>query len=101
MAVGGRERVTVRVGNRRIPVPRSRAVRVLLGSSLVTVGIVGIPFPIVGLWMVPPGLILLSKDSHRVRRLRRRGEVWALRRWRRQGAKQTGTGPADPLASAN
>lgn len=73
---------TIRVGNRRIPLPRSRAVRTVLGSGFVVVGVLGLPFPIVGLWMIGPGLMVLSHDSHRLRRLRRRGEVWGFRKMR-------------------
>jgi hypothetical protein len=32
--------------------------------------------------MVPAGLVVLSVDSHRVRRFRRRNEVRTLRWWR-------------------
>jgi len=81
-------RTTVRFGNHRIPVPSSRVARIAIGWSLIVVGIVGIPFPIIGPWMVPPGLLILSNDSHRARRFRRRSEVWGLRRWRAYRARR-------------
>jgi hypothetical protein len=62
---------------------------VILGSGLVAGGIVGF-LPVVGFWMVPLGLMVLSVDSKVVRRGRRRLEVrWG--RWRkRRVASQSG-----------
>ena len=73
-----------------------------LGYSLIIIGIVGIPLPIIGPSLVPPGLLVLSKDSHRVRRFRRRSEVWALRRWRAYRARRALVQREDgaPLARA-
>ncbi|HTO41508.1 MAG TPA: hypothetical protein VL026_11075 [Rhizomicrobium sp.] len=36
--------------------------------------------PILGFWMLPLGLLILSVDYHPVRRLRRKIEVWWGRR---------------------
>ena len=47
--------------------------------------------PVLGLWMVPLGLLVLSYDVPGVRRWRRRFEVWFFRWWRGQtprGARQ-------------
>ena len=74
---------TVRFGSRRIPLPRSRPARVALGSSIIVVGVVGFALPIIGLWMIGPGMVVLSHDSHRLRRFRRRSEVWGIRRLRK------------------
>ncbi len=65
--------------------PNSRSVRVALGTALVIMGIFGW-LPIIGFWMIPLGLLVLSVDFHYVRRFRRRLEVWlGGRRRRRQG----------------
>ncbi len=69
----------IRLFNRSVPVPGSRFARRLLGGALVVGGILGF-LPILGFWMVPLGLIVLSIDSSVVRRWRRRTEIWVARR---------------------
>jgi hypothetical protein len=81
---------SIRLGGRTIPMPASRWVRIALGSALVLAGIAGF-LPILGFWMVPLGLLILSIDLPLVRRWRRRTAVWfernfpgvtaRLRRW--------------------
>ena len=66
---------TFRFGNRRIALPASRLVRIVMGVALVAGGILGF-LPVVGFWMIPLGLLVLSVDLPVVRRLRRRVEVW-------------------------
>ncbi|MDR7027378.1 hypothetical protein [Rhizobium rosettiformans] len=74
------------LGGLEIPVPRSRTGRIVTGSALVGGGILGF-LPILGFWMIPLGLIVLSHDLPAVRRRRRRMTVW----WsRRQAAKRNG-----------
>ncbi len=64
--------------------PRSRAARVSIGVVLVIGGCLGF-LPILGFWMIPLGLIVLSYEFATVRRWRRRGEVWwGTRRGRRK-----------------
>jgi len=71
---------TVRIGNRRIRLPRARWLRITIGIAFVLGGILSF-LPILGLWMLPVGLLVLSQDVPTVRRWRRRSEVkWA--RWR-------------------
>lgn len=70
----------VRVADRELPLPRSRIARIAIGVGLVFFGILGF-LPILGFWMVPLGLVVLSIDVPIVRRWRRRAEVWVLRRW--------------------
>jgi hypothetical protein len=53
-----------------------------VGVVLVLGGLVGF-LPILGFWMVPLGLIVLSYDFPSVRRLRRRMTVWLMRLWHR------------------
>jgi purine-cytosine permease-like protein len=59
---------------RRIPVPRNIVLRVGLGVALVFGGAVGF-LPIVGYWMLPFGLLILSIDFPPVRRFQRRMTV--------------------------
>lgn len=69
----------VRFGNRVIDLPGSRIVRIALGVVLVFLGLLGF-LPILGFWMVPLGLIILSADIAAVRRINRRVSV-AVSRW--------------------
>jgi hypothetical protein len=48
---------------------------------LILFGCVGF-LPVLGFWMVPLGLVILSVDMPAVRRWRRRAEVAVLRRYR-------------------
>ena len=64
----------VRIANHSLKVPGNPTVRRLLGAALIIGGILGF-LPVLGFWMVPLGLIILSIDSSRVRRLRRQIEV--------------------------
>ncbi|OLP58607.1 hypothetical protein BJF93_17325 [Xaviernesmea oryzae] len=74
------------MGRLSMPLPRTRAPRIALGTGLVFGGCLGF-LPILGFWMVPVGLVVLSQDIAYVRRRRRRVTVW----WaRRQRAKQMG-----------
>ena len=75
------KRAKIRVGRYSIPIPATRRQRTFVGVGLVAGGVVGF-LPIVGFWMLPLGLVVLSVDSPSVRRLRRRAEVrWG--KWRR------------------
>lgn len=55
--------------------PRSRVGRIATGSALVVGGTLGF-LPILGFWMVPVGLVVLSHDLPAVRRQRRRLVIW-------------------------
>ena len=65
---------TIQFGKKRITLPGSRIARVLIGSLLVVGGVLGF-LPVLGFWMVPLGLIVLSIDLPFVRRWRRRVTV--------------------------
>lgn len=52
------------------------------GAALIGGGMLGF-LPVLGFWMIPLGLVVLSVDSHPIRRHRRRAEVWWGRRRRR------------------
>ena len=71
---------SVRLGGYRLPLPRSRILRVAIGGFLVLFGLFGF-LPVLGFWMVPLGLLVLSVDIPRVRRWRRRFAVWFSRRY--------------------
>ena len=75
---------------REIPLPHSRPVRMAIGSLLVAFGIFGF-LPVLGFWMVPLGVLVLSHDLAWARRYRRRFEVWwEKRRRRRNGTNGNG-----------
>jgi hypothetical protein len=71
---------SVKLGGYRLPLPRSRALRILIGTVFVVLGLFGF-LPILGFWMVPLGLLVLSVDIPRVRRWRRRFAVWFSRKY--------------------
>ncbi len=60
---------------RRLRDHPSRKLRLAAGLALVIGGILGI-LPVLGFWMLPLGLLLLSVDVPWVRRARRRLAVW-------------------------
>ena len=70
--------------------PRSRPLRVVMGFAFIVMGVVGF-LPVVGFWMIPVGLAILSVDSPLARRLRRRAEVWVLRRYNRWKGRDVGS----------
>ena len=78
-------------GFSRDRLPRSRLLRITLGVVLVIMGIFGL-LPVVGFWMIPLGLVILSVDFHNVRRFRRRFEVWLGRRRQRRDARKSSLG---------
>ena len=68
---------TFSVMGRSFSLPQSRPQRIALGVGLV----------VLGFWMIPLGLLILSYEFARVRRLRRRFVVkWERRRQRRAEA---------------
>nr|WP_255616845.1 hypothetical protein [Aurantimonas sp. VKM B-3413] len=77
---------------RRLPLPASRAGRVAIGSGLAAGGVLGF-LPVLGFWMLPLGLLVLSVDLPPVRRFRRRMDVkWG--KWRqRRAARNTASEP--------
>jgi len=77
----------LRIGKRQINLPRSRSLRILIGVSLIIGGILGF-LPVVGFWMIPLGVVVLSAELHLVRRWRRRAVVkWGRSKQRRAGLK--------------
>jgi hypothetical protein len=68
---------------RTINLPQNKALRIGLGVALVLAGGLGGWLPILGFWMLPLGLVILSVDIPWVRRRRRRFYVWIVNWWRR------------------
>jgi len=67
--------------------PSSRWLRIPLGLLLVLGGVFSI-LPLLGLWMLPLGLLLLVQDVPFLRRPTRRGLVCVERRWQRRKRRQ-------------
>ena len=69
---------------RQFSLPRSRILRILLGVAFIFAGLLGF-LPILGFWMIPVGLVILSIDFAPIRRWRRRTTVrmgaWLHKRW--------------------
>jgi hypothetical protein len=59
----------------RIRLPHHPVIRMMLGIVLVVLGIFGF-LPILGFWMIPLGLVILSIDVPMIRRQRRK---WTVR----------------------
>ncbi|MDE1993699.1 MAG: hypothetical protein KGI75_14440 [Rhizobiaceae bacterium] len=69
------------IGTIRVPFPRSRLARVVIGIGLIIGGLLGF-LPILGFWMLPLGFMVLSHDLPVVRRWRRQLAVWWAKRRR-------------------
>lgn len=74
----------VRVFNSQWHLPKSKPLRIGLGILLIGCGLLGF-LPILGFWMFPLGLLVLSVDLPSVRRWRRQLTVWWHRRNERNG----------------
>ena len=75
----GRAERKISIFGKEITMPQSRPVRISIGLALIFFGILGF-LPILGFWMVPLGLLVLSYEFAAVRRFRRRLIVWWERR---------------------
>jgi hypothetical protein len=83
-------RLRLSMGRYSVPVPRSKALRIGLGVGLCLGGVFWF-LPVLGLWMLPLGLLVLSIDFPPVRRMRRRTAVhWGRRRARQQKKGRAG-----------
>ena len=56
-------------------IPHHPAVRMIMGLALIILGVFGF-LPVLGFWMIPLGLVILSIDIPMIRRLRRK---WTVR----------------------
>jgi hypothetical protein len=68
----------VRLFNRHWHLPKSRPIRIGLGIVLIAGGLLGF-LPVLGFWMLPLGLLVLSVDIPIVRRWRRQVTLWWYR----------------------
>lgn len=66
---------SVRLGKYHVPLPASRILRIFFGVVLILGGFLGF-LPVLGFWMVPLGLLVLSIDIAIARHWRRRFEIW-------------------------
>ena len=71
--------------------PSSRWVRVPLGIILILAAFLSF-LPILGIWMLPLGLLLLAQDIPFLRRPTTRALAWPERRWVRWKRRQRGGG---------
>jgi hypothetical protein len=74
----------IQIGNVKWQLPKSRLSRIIIGILLILGGFLGF-LPVLGFWMLPLGIFVLSHDLAPVRRFRRRLAVyWARRREEKQ-----------------
>jgi len=78
-----------KIGSRRFKLPASRIARLGIGGGLVVGGVLGF-LPILGFWMIPLGLLVISYDIAAARRARRKLTVWWGRNNGQSGAKKNG-----------
>ena len=64
----------------RVRAPGAAWLRIPLGLMLVFGGLLSF-LPVLGIWMLPLGLLLLAQDLPFLRRPVRRALIWAERRW--------------------
>ena len=79
----------VRLFDRHFHLPQSKPIRIGLGILLVAGGLVGF-LPVLGFWMIPLGLLVLSVDLPVVRRWRRQLTVGWHRKKGDDGDTQSG-----------
>jgi hypothetical protein len=78
----------VHLFDRHFHLPKSKPIRIGLGILLIAGGLLGF-LPVLGFWMIPLGLLVLSVDLPVVRRWRRQFTVW----WHRK--KDDSADPSD------
>src|SRR6478672_442484 len=86
----------IRFANRHFHLPRSKPIRIGLGILLVACGLLGF-LPVLGFWMIPLGLLVLSVDIPIVRRWRRKLAVW----WHRRKENGDASAPNETDVPAN
>ncbi len=86
----------VRLFDRHVHLPQSKPIRIGLGIVLIAGGLLGF-LPVLGFWMIPLGLLVLSVDIPIVRRWRRQVTVW----WHRRGGKaETAPAASEPSSKS-
>ena len=84
----------VKLGDISWKLPRSRLARIIIGTVLIIGGIMGF-LPVLGFWMIPLGLLVLSVDLPIVRRWRRNITIW----WGRRRNKRSNDTRANPAST--
>jgi hypothetical protein len=74
----------LQVGSVKVRLPASKILRIIIGAGLILGGIFGW-LPIVGFWMIPLGLLVLSYDVPMIERWREKVSEW----WRRRRARRS------------
>jgi hypothetical protein len=87
----------IRLFDRHWHLPKSKPIRIGIGILLVVGGLIGF-LPVLGFWMIPLGLLVLSIDLPIVRRWRRQLTVWWHRR-RGVEVEEDKIADADPTAA--
>ena len=77
----------IKFGGRHIHMPQSRPVRIAIGVALCIFGVLGF-LPVLGFWMIPLGVLVLSYEFAAVRRFRRRIVVWWGKRQRSEASQR-------------
>jgi hypothetical protein len=89
---------TIKLGRFALPLPRHPILRTVVGVALVIGGLLGF-LPVLGFWMIPLGIVVLSIDFPAVRRWRRtvtvRFGVWLNRNWPKLAEKMGFSGIRD------
>jgi hypothetical protein len=80
---------------RRLRHPDARWIRLPLGGLLVLGGVFSI-LPVLGLWMLPLGLLLIAYDVPVLRRPVARFTLWGIARWRRWRQPRSGSQAGSP-----
>ena len=78
-AHGRPPRRKITIFGRHLHMPHSRGARIAIGVALIFFGFLGF-LPILGFWMIPLGVVVLSYEFASVRRWRRRVVLWWARR---------------------
>lgn len=71
----------INIFGKKISLPQSALMRRCIGGTFLVGGVLGF-LPILGFWMLPVGLVILSHDSPKIRRMRRKSDVAIVRWWR-------------------
>lgn len=83
----------IRLFDRHWHLPQSKPLRIGIGILLVAFGLLGF-LPVLGFWMIPLGLLVLSVDLPIVRHWRRQFTVW----WHRRKGEEVDDGQDAPAA---
>ena len=76
----------IRLGKKTINLPRNRLARMALGAGFILGGILGF-LPVLGVWMVPLGFLVLAADSPIIRRFNRRVSIVVFGWWNGRKSK--------------